>query len=320
MKKQKGIALLIVLLVVAIVATLGVEMAGRLQLNLQRGINIKDNNQAFWYAMGAEQYAKKSISLLMQNKGNDPVNSTQPWAQENLVFPMPNGGIEAELSDLQACFNLNALKTGQNKNKAQEKQAFFNLLKKDELNIPTLNAETLRDSMMDWLDEDTVLSGNYGAEDPDYESLVHPYLAANNTMASKSELRLVKGVEQEWLKELMQYVCVVPNSTELKINVNTLKPEQALLLSAITGMSVSDAQNAISNIPYNDANDFLTQKEVSRLSLSEDQKKWFVTDPEYFILHVKSRYNNASFSMSSVFQVDQDNTVKTIQREFGGKL
>jgi general secretion pathway protein K len=57
--RQRGIALIIVLMVVAFVAILGTEMGQRLQLQIQRTANIKDSNQAYWYALGAEQYAKK---------------------------------------------------------------------------------------------------------------------------------------------------------------------------------------------------------------------------------------------------------------------
>ena len=65
-RKQQGVALIIVLLIVAIVSVLATEMGSRLQLQIKRASNIKENNQAYWYAMGAEQYAQKSIKLLME--------------------------------------------------------------------------------------------------------------------------------------------------------------------------------------------------------------------------------------------------------------
>ena len=64
--KQKGVALIIVLMIVALVTVLATEMAGRLQLQVKRASNIKDNNQAYWYAMGAEQFARKSIGDLIE--------------------------------------------------------------------------------------------------------------------------------------------------------------------------------------------------------------------------------------------------------------
>jgi general secretion pathway protein K len=317
--KQRGVALIIVLLIVAIVAVLATEMAGRLQLHLTRSTNIKDNNQAYWYAMGAEQYAKKTIAQLM--KQDDAIDSTQPWAQEDITFPMPNGGIQATLEDLQTCFNLNSLYREQgNTQKTDEISAFRNLLGlQDTLNIPSYNADIIRDALVDWLDTDSIPFGSYGAEDPEYESLVPPYIAANGLMTNKSEIRLVKGIEPAWLQDLMPLICVIPNETELKINVNTLTPDKAPLLAGLTGMSIADAENVISNIPYEDIASFLSDSAVSAAGLSTEQQKWFVTETEYFILHVKSSYNDATFSMSVKFRAE-DEGVSVIGREFGGKL
>ena len=106
--KHKGVALIIVLLIVAIVSVLATEMGSRLQLQIKRASNIKENNQAYWYAMGAEQYARKSIKKLMQEDG-DVIHVDQPWNQE-FVYPIDGGGIQAQLFDMQSCYNLNALK------------------------------------------------------------------------------------------------------------------------------------------------------------------------------------------------------------------
>lgn len=317
--KQRGVALIIVLLVVAFVAVIAIEMAGRLQLQVKRTSNIKDSKQAYWYAMGAEAYARKTISQLLQE--DDPLNINQPWAQDNIMFPMPNGGIEAELMDMQSCFNLNALQKDDTQNsKAQEKTAFERLLQTDTLEIPPLSVETVRDTTMDWLDSDTIPDGIYGVEDSEYESLLNPYLAANGLMVSKSEFRLVKGVEPAWISRVMPFLCVIPGKTDLRINVNTIHQDRAPLLAALLGSSEADAQNLISNVPYDDKAEFLGTTEVSALNLTQEQQDWFVADTEYFILHVKSRYNNASFAMSSLLKIDSENKVTTVRREFGGKI
>jgi general secretion pathway protein K len=88
--KQRGVALIIVLLIVAIVSVVATEMGSRLQLQVKRASNIKENNQAYWYAMGAEQYARKSINLLMKTDG-DKIYLEQPWSQE-FVYPIEGGG------------------------------------------------------------------------------------------------------------------------------------------------------------------------------------------------------------------------------------
>lgn len=324
MNRQKGVALIVVLLVVALVSISAADMGSRLQLQVKRSISLKDNNQAFWYAVAAEQFAQKTLAQLIL-EGNDTIHINEPWAQQDIQFPVEGGMIEATLEDLQSCFNLNALQdqsgnSSGNNNQTEIRNAFLNLLNTQAFNIPSLNQETLRDSLVDWLDDDSILSGNYGAEDSDYESLLHPYLAANSLMASKSELRLVKGVEMAWLHKIMPLVCVIPGETALKLNVNTLTAEKAPLLAAMTGLDVSTAESVISGIPFADKNAFLADPAVNNMNLTDQQKELFDVTTRFFILHVKTTYNNATFKMSSVFKVASDNSVHLVRREFGGKL
>ena len=51
MHKQRGVALIIVFMIVALVVIIATDMGSRLQIQVKRASNIKDNNQAYWYAM-----------------------------------------------------------------------------------------------------------------------------------------------------------------------------------------------------------------------------------------------------------------------------
>ncbi|BDX04592.1 type II secretion system minor pseudopilin GspK [Planctobacterium marinum] len=334
MQKQRGVALIVVLLVVALVSISATDMGSRLQLQVKRSMSLKDNNQAYWLAIGAEQFAQKTIAQLIK-QNNSTIDITQPWAQENIQFPVEGGFIEATLEDMQSCFNLNTLKSGgsaagstasatgsgsSNANQEHLEESFKRLLMTDGLDIPTFNRDTLKDALIDWLDEDSMLNGNYGAEDADYESLEHPYLAANTKMASKSELRLVKGVELSWLSKLMPLVCAIPDKQDFELNVNTLTPEKAPVLAALLGVSKSNAESIIGGIPFDTPQQFFSEPNVSAVNLNTDLQNMFVVKTRYFILHVKTTYNSATFKMSSVFKVASDDTVHVIRREFGGKL
>ncbi len=327
---QKGIALLVILLIVAIVSILATEMMARLQLNVARTVNIKDNNQAFWYAMGAEQFAKKSLNEL-KTLSPDNMNLGQPWAQV-FQYPIDSGGIQAELTDLQSCFNLNSLTLPpldnpsiQDPNKAPTTPAlaFFNLMRLSSEDVDSFIAETVRDSLVDWLDKDGNITG-YGAEDADYESLQFPYVAANAPMTNKSELRLINGIELSYLHELLPHVCVVPDVAlnTLQVNINTVKEENAQVLAAMLNLTVEDTQRIIASRPvdgYGDTDAFFSEPEIVALNLSDEQKAWFIIKTNYFMLHTKTRYNNASFKMTSIFKLDNDGEgVSVLSREFGG--
>ena len=51
LKQQRGVALITVLLVVAIIVVLATNMTGRLQLLMGRSINMQANQQGLWSAM-----------------------------------------------------------------------------------------------------------------------------------------------------------------------------------------------------------------------------------------------------------------------------
>jgi general secretion pathway protein K len=322
-RKQQGVALIIVLLIVAIVSVLATEMGGRLQLQIKRASNIKENNQAYWYAMGAEQYARKSIQQLMEEDG-DVIHLEQPWNQE-FVYPIEGGGIQAQLVDMQSCFNLNALKepavvAGGASLLPERIDAFERLLEKVEPGIPSYNRELVRDSLADWLDEDDSPQG-IGAEDSEYESRQFPYITANNYMVHKSELRLINGVEVSWLKELLKLVCVLPNDNLFSINVNTVSEENAAVIAAATRLSLSDAKSILSSRApegFETKGEFLALPSIQALNMNAEQQNWFDVKTYHFILHTKTKYNDATFAMQTLFKVDSSNNVSIIRRDFSG--
>ncbi|OFI33586.1 general secretion pathway protein GspK [Alteromonas lipolytica] len=321
-RQQRGAALLIVLMVVALVAILATEMGSRLQLQVQRASNIKSSNQAYWYAKSAEEYARMSLVTLMEETG-DKITLNQPWAQE-FDYPMEDGGINVTLEDMQSCFNLNAVPGASQNNSAGQQptevmNAFARLLKNTKDDIPSYTIDTVRDSLADWLDGDDRMR-TYGAEDSEYASRAFPYLAANSLMSSQSELRLVNGVETEWLNDLLPFVCVIPDNDQLLINVNTLTEERAPLLAALTGLSVAQASSIISARPmdgWDDVNTFLAEPDIAALNLQAEQTQWFSVTTEYFILHTKSRYNEATFAMTTVLNAAASGKISVLRREFG---
>ena len=139
-------------------------------------------------------------------------------------------------------------------------------------------------------------------------------------MTNKSEIRLVNGADPAWLLKLLPYVCVLPGVEELKINVNTITDEQAPVLAALTGLSIANAKSLISSRGdkgYEKKEDFLTEPEIAALNLNDTRKAWFDVTTEHFILHTKTRYNNATFTMASLYKVNQQQ-ISVIRREFGG--
>jgi general secretion pathway protein K len=102
----------------------------------------------------------------------------------------------------------------------------------------------------DWIDSDSN-DGPLGAEDGVYRSMSTSYLAANRKMADVSELRAVRGVTPKIYARLKPWICVLPVAEPVKLNVNTLAPEQASLVAMLLPgeIGIADARAALAARP-----------------------------------------------------------------------
>jgi general secretion pathway protein K len=320
----KGVALITVMLVVALAAIIATQMLARLQLQVQRTTNINFNQQAYWYAMGAEAFAKR-VLLTAFNEEKDTTHLGQMWAKGKTTYPVDYGEISGEITDLQACFNLNALRTQPvergNNNKAPARLAFEELL--IALNIDEIDefsAEYMADALTDWLDSDSSIVSAGGAEDNDYAAKAFPYFPANNYLASVNELRVIEHFTLPVIQALKDYVCVIPNNNLYQVNINTLSQESPEILQAMLSMTREDAEQALSareEDGFNDVNAFFELPEIKTLKLTEEQKQRFVVDSEYFKLKATANFNNSYFQLNSTLYVADNNKISVISRTIG---
>jgi len=325
-KKEQGVALITVLLIVALAAVLVTQMTGRLQLQMQRTNNITLNQQAYWYAMGAEAFAKRI--LITSFKDDDTVTHLeQMWAQGETSFPVDFGQITGEIFDMQACFNLNALRVDRSNipagsGKPEVQVAFQELILS--LNIEGISdfeAEYMTDALVDWLDNDSAIESAGGAEDNDYAAKEFPYLAANHYLASITELRLIEHFTIPVINELKKFVCVLPNNDLHEINLNTISSEQVKLIEIFLGIPPADAEQALADRP---SDGFKTDKEffdhpdiVKNKKITEAQQKQFVVDSQFFRLKSIASFNDSYFALSTLMKVESNNNISVVSRTIG---
>jgi hypothetical protein len=106
--RQRGVALLMVLFILALMMILASAMTERTAVMYQHTAVTLDNLQARWYALAAENMA---AALLQRDALDSPsqTNLAQTWAQEGRRFTLDDGEIRATIRDGHACFNLNAI-------------------------------------------------------------------------------------------------------------------------------------------------------------------------------------------------------------------
>jgi general secretion pathway protein K len=100
------------------------------------------------------------------------------------------------------------------------------------LAIPEADAAIISDSVADWIDSDDAPAPN-GAEDGSYQGRTVPYRTAGRLIGDVSEIRAVRGMSAQFYERMRPWLCALPGAELSPINVNTLRPDQALLLTMI---------------------------------------------------------------------------------------
>jgi general secretion pathway protein K len=229
--RQRGVALITALLVVSLVTVVAVAMATRQHIDVRLTANLLHGEQAYAYALAAEAWARVILRRDERQSNYDSLN--EDWATALPPIAVEGGQVSGGIEDLQGRFNINNL-IGQDGKVSEADLAYFQQL------LQILNLEpTLASALLDWLDADIDVRFPDGAEDENYLLGPVPYRTANRPMVSTSELRLVKGFDQNAVQLLEPYVTALPQRTH--INVNTALPVVLLALNKDLAQSDVDA-------------------------------------------------------------------------------
>ena len=249
--EERGAALLAVLLLVAVMAVIAATALDRLMLATRIAGSAATVDQGRAYAFAAEQIALRRVNNLMSR---DAARLTLDggWLGRDFTLPLPGGEGTARLTDANNCFNLNSLAAevipGKLSQRAGAVAQFAGLMKL--VGVGDSEAQQIAGAAADWIDSDSN-DGPMGAEDSVYRGMQSGYLAANRKMADISELRAVRGVTPKIYARIKPWICVLPVAEPVKLNVNTLTPEQAPLIAMLMPgeLTVADARAALAARP-----------------------------------------------------------------------
>ncbi|HTI95138.1 MAG TPA: type II secretion system minor pseudopilin GspK [Rudaea sp.] len=218
LQTQRGVALLVALLVVALATVLIAGLLDRGGLVAARTRNALRQDQAQAYARGLENYAAEVlVRAQSQSTGYDANDSI--WAIPLPPTPVPGGTIAAQMGDLNGRFNLNNL------DPAYDTQGIWR--GKFVLLLTALKLDpAIAGHIVTWMDANAPAS----ADDPFYLAQPVPYRRAGRAFAHVSELRLIAGVDGDAYAALAPYVTALPAGTP--INVNTASVPVLMTLSA----------------------------------------------------------------------------------------
>jgi len=210
---QRGLALLVAILIVALGTMIAVAVAYENAMTARRGVATYAFDQSVLIAEGAEALAAYGLRQIVQSSPK-AIYPGQGWDKPlGPLEVVPGVVLEASLEDLQGRFNLNNLVRTDGTPDPVMTAAFTQLLALVGLE------QTWTGFVVDWIDMDGTPSVPDGAEDSVYMGQVVPYRTPNRYITSASELLALPGFGRDRYLKLAPYVIALPQGT--KINVCT---------------------------------------------------------------------------------------------------
>ncbi len=316
--RQRGIALLTAMLVVALAGILAVELLWDLNLELRRTEGVLTRDQARQIALGIESLAAE---LLEQDYEDSPdVDSLdERWAEE-YGFPFEGGHVIGTLEDLQGRFNLNSLLRPDGSRDEQAIERFRRLVAEAARGLPgpALNADNIVAAVLDWLDADQ-LPELGGAEDDVYTNRQPPYRAANYWFTTPTELLAVNGVSDTLYAALRPLVTALPptggeSARARRININTARPEVLRALSPdITETVVEDWLANRESDPYTDVTTDFWETAAAYFPDNPNPVEFLDVGSSYYGLSVTVSIGTTRLAMYSLLERNSQGVVPRLR-------
>lgn len=328
---QKGIALITALLIVTLATTAAVTITAELQREIRRNGNILHHDQAYIYAIAAEDFARYGLKLDFDTNKYDHLHEL--WHTVPVAEDIEGGTLEGKLYDLQGLFNLNNLAN----NQAVDNTRFQRLL--SNIQLTPAEIEQITAALLDWIDSGLDSVSPYGAEDDFYQGLSEPqipHLAANRLLANLSELRLIKGFSNEILKKLRiiesidsktgeglpEIFTTLPEYTPININTAPtevlksldIKITDAIAESIITKRDGTALTNGTAS-PFESVNEFKSY--LSSLNINNVDVTSLTVSTQYFSLQAKTVVGHSSMRLNSLLRRGATGTSNVVSRNQG---
>ncbi|HYB32413.1 MAG TPA: type II secretion system minor pseudopilin GspK [Steroidobacteraceae bacterium] len=311
-RAQRGIALLVAVLLVALGTILAAAIAYENAMTARRGTATYAFDQSLLIQQGAEALAAYGLRQIRQS---DPTHTYPGQGWDKPYGPLevvPGIMLEASLEDLQGRLNINNLVNHDGTPNQDYVGAFTQLLAM--LGLEPKWAGFL----IDWIDADIVPQNPDGAEDSVYMGQTPPYRTPNRYITSISELLALPGFGRDRYLLLAPYVTALPWGT--KINVCTAKDK---VLDAFLGAGHSEFSADAGALAKNRSASSGCFPTLANYQAAFDPKKWqksmanyFAQSSSYFRLTSFITIGSTEFNLYSLLYQDPTNSVRPIQRSF----
>jgi general secretion pathway protein K len=258
LENEKGIALLVTLLILVLVVALAYEVFRIGAQSAQTGAYGRDSIRCVLLAEAGTGAAR--IALRVDARDNQYDTLDEIWSRSALPITLGDGEVRVTIEDEERKIDLNRLMLPNGIAPDERRLAVFQRL------LDTLGIDRgVADAVVDWLDTDENPRAG-GAESSYYLGLPNPYRAKNDLFDTIGELRLVRGVTSEVFEKLRPFVTV---SSSGMVNINTAPKEVLMSLSAgtdLAGGGAIDAKTADEIIQYRKDHPFTDTSQLGNVS------------------------------------------------------
>ncbi len=322
LRNEDGAALISVLLLVSVMSAALVATFDLLGYYTRNSTVKIASHQAREYALAAEMVgSEQAIKLAEQVQ----LASFLTGSVENRLvsFPIEGGMISGKLQEYTNCFNLASLVKANNARGFEINQTghdqFVQLL--IDIGIGDRQALLLAANLVDWQDTDS-RPLPLGSEDFYYSQLEIPYRAANAPIGDIDELRLVSGFTPELIEALLPITCVDAVSMETVLNLNSLTPEQTILLHSVLGLplSLQNINSIIKDRPsqgYDHVARFWDHKFLADKDIKSEVRRQFDLSPKRYKIFVEVILADIHVNLESLISLNNDSTYTLINRKYG---
>lgn len=299
--RERGAALLAVLLLVAVTGAIAAAMIEDLRLSRNVAVNATARDQGRLFAEGVEQLALLTIDDRVRQS---PERTTLAggWNGATRTIQLPGGAAaDVTVRDGANCFNINSVVDGQPGRpfvrRASGVGQFMGLMMA--LEVPEPDARRIAEAAADWVDSDTVV-GPGGAEDEAYAGGPTPYRTGNTLFADPGEIRALSGMTPDIYARLRPWLCAMPTNDLSPINVNTLSVDQAPLLAMLAPgqLGIDRAGRILAQRPsggWNNQVEFWRQEAMSALNVPLDVQVQPQLKTNWFTLDVRVRLMGSDY-------------------------
>ena len=289
LRHQRGLALLMAMLIVVIATTLAVSILHEEKFTIRKSAHIQRMDRAALYAVGLEDWAQ--IYLREDSKDSKVDSLDENWAINIPGLPIEGGYLAGYIEDEQGKFNLNSILVSEIA--LNRFRRLCDNLGVDDQFIPAL---------MDWIDEDFDIRSPDGMEE-NYEN----YRVANREMADISELLLVQNVTPELYDKLQPHITALPGTSTL--NVNTLS--EVVFLSLAPDLDVSEFIKQREEEAFDSVEEF-----IERLQVPVETEGLSV-DTQFFRTYGQVVQGEQTFNLRSLIYRDEEGKTSVLNRTLG---